>query len=148
MITRCKIQQRIKDIGTTQRNVSKEIDVSEQSLSNFLKGIRAFPYKKYVRLLEAIGFTIGIDGCIGKYPALDMPTIIRERIVENDIKIKDIASTSNVNSSSLSSFLTKKRGLSVTAIERVADNLGLDYVCYGLPFNENINKELHDGIEN
>lgn len=140
MISRCKIQQRIKDIGTTQRNVSKEIEVSEQSLCNFLKGVRSFPYLKYVKLLEVIGFTIGIDGGLGKYPAADIPVIIRERIAENDIKIKDIANTSNVNSSSLSSFLTKKRGLSVLAIERIVDCLGLDYVCYGIPFTENTNK--------
>lgn len=85
---------------------------------------------------------------MGKYPAVDIPIIIRERIIENDVKIKDIANTSNVNSSSLSSFLTKKRGLSVTSIERVAESLGLDYVCYGIPFTENINKEIYNGIEN
>lgn len=139
MITRSNIQQRIQDIGTTQRKVCKEIKVSEQSLCNFLKGARSFPYQKYVKLLEAIGFSIGRGDAIGQHPATDIPRIIRDSITESSIKIKDIAQNSNVNSTSLSSFLTKKRGISVPALERILDCLGLDYVCFGIPFTENPN---------
>ena len=56
------IQQRIRDLGLTQRAVSHAMGVTDQSLSNFLNGSRTYSYLAYVKLLKVLGLTLGHEG--------------------------------------------------------------------------------------
>lgn len=133
-MSRKYIQNRIRDLGFTQRSVSMTIGVSEQSLSNFINGSRSYSYRMYISLLMALGLTVDnpIDS-IGKRPATALRETIREAIEARDMSIRKLAELCKVNSTSISSYLTGKRSISVVALERIIDGLKLGFVSYGIP---------------
>lgn len=133
-MSRKYIQNRIRDLGFTQRSVSMTIGVSEQSLSNFINGSRSYSYRMYISLLMALALTVDnpIES-IGKRPATALRETIREAIEARDMSIRKLAGLCKVNSTSLSSYLTGKRSISVTALERVIAGLNLGFVSYGIP---------------
>ena len=88
----------------------------------------------YVNLLMALALTVDnpIEN-IGKRPATALRETIREAIEARDMSIRKLAGHCKVNSSSLSSYLTGKRSISVIALERIIDTLNLGFVSCGIP---------------
>lgn len=128
------IRQRIQDLGTTQRAVCKSVAVSEQSLSNFLNGSRTYSYALYAKTLNALGLTLGHqEDSIGTAPATSIHEIIKDEIDTRNMTLKALSNKCGVNRSSLSSFLSGRRGINVAAIERIIQELGLTFVSYGQP---------------
>lgn len=133
-MSRKYIQNRIRDLGFTQRSVSMTLGVSEQSLSNFINGSRSYSYRIYIRLLMALALTVDNPvESIGKRPATALRETIREAIEARDMSIRKLAELCEVNSTSLSSYLTGKRSISVIALEHIIDGLNLGFVSYGIP---------------
>lgn len=133
-MSRKYIQHRIRDLGFTQRSVSMTLGVSEQSLSNFINGSRSYSYRIYIRLLMALALTVDNPvESIGKRPATALRETIREAIEARDMSICKLAELCEVNSTSLSSYLTGKRSISVIALEHIIDGLNLGFVSYGIP---------------
>lgn len=134
MNCRESIQQRIRDLGLTQRAVCQAMGVTDQSLSNFLNGSRTYSYLAYVKLLSVLGLTLGHEeDNIGSGPALSVHRIIKAEIEKRGQSISEIAKRCNVRSSTLSSFLTGRRGIRVASLERIITELGLTYVSFGEP---------------
>lgn len=128
------IQQRIRDLGLTQRAVSLAIGVTDQSLSNFLNGSRTYSYLAYVRLLRVLGLTLGYEeDNIGTSPSLSLRHIIKAEIEKRGLPLSEIAKCCDIRNSTLSSFLTGRRGIRVTSLERIITELGLTYVSFGEP---------------
>lgn len=133
-MSRKYIQNRIRDLGFTQRSVSMTLGVSEQSLSNFINGSRSYSYRLYIRLLMALALTVyNPVESIGKRPATALRETIREAIEARDMSIRKLSELCEVNSTSLSSYLTGKRSISVIALEHIIDGLNLGFVSYGIP---------------
>lgn len=133
-MSRKYIQNRIRDLGFTQRSVSMTLGVSEQSLSNFINGSRSYSYRLYIRLLMALALTVDNPvESIGKRPATALRETIREAIEARDMSIRKLSELCEVNSTSLSSYLTGKRSISVIALEHIIDGLNLGFVSYGIP---------------
>ncbi len=133
-MSRKYIQNRIRNLGLTQRSVSMTIGVSEQSLSNFINGSRSYSYRMYISLLMALALTVDnpIES-IGKRPATALRETLREAIEVRDMSIRKLAELCKVNSTSLSSYLTGNRSISVIALERIIDGLNLGFVSCGIP---------------
>lgn len=128
------IQQRIRDLGLTQRAVSHAMGVTDQSLSNFLNGSRTYSYLAYVKLLKVLGITLGHEGDnIGTAPALSVRRIIKAEIEKRGQPLSEIAKRCDVRGSTLSSFLTGRRGIRINSLERIITELGLTYVSFGEP---------------
>ena len=126
------IQQRIRDLGLTQRAVSQAMGVTDQSLSNFLNGSRTYSYLAYV--LRVLGLTLGHEGDnVGAAPALSVRRIIKAEIEKRGQPLSEIAKRCDVRGSTLSSFLTGRRGIRVASLERIITELGLTFVSYGEP---------------
>lgn len=70
---------------------------------------------------------------IGKRPATALRETIREAIEARGMSIRKLAELCEVNSTSLSSYLTGKRSISVIALEHIIDGLNLGFVSYGIP---------------
>lgn len=108
--------------------------VTEQSLSNFLNGKRSYSYLAFVKLLRVLGLTLGKkDDNIGSEPVISIRLVIKDEIARKGRPIYEIAKCCNVNNSSLSSFLTGRRGINITALERIISELELTFVSYGEP---------------
>lgn len=127
------IQQRIRDLGLTQRAVSQAMGVTDQSLSNFLNGSRTYSYLAYVKLLKVLGLTLGHEeDNVGTWP-LSVRRIIKVEIEKREQPLSEIAKRCDVRGSTLSSFLTGNRGIRVASLERIITELGLTFVSYGEP---------------
>lgn len=131
---RDSIRQRMIDLDVTQREVCKFINVREQHLSNFLCGIRTFPFEDLVRIFHALGLTLGEpDKSVGEHSPENMHRAIHKAMEKRDIQRKELSRISGVNASVISSFLCKKRPISLSSLERLIKSLDLTVVCYGTP---------------
>ena len=127
------IQQRIRDLGLTQRAVSQAMGVTDQSLSNFLNGSRTYSYLAYVKLLKVLGLTLGHEDEIASQWSLSVRRTIKAEIEKRGQPLSEIAKRCDVRGSTLSSFLTGRRGIRVASLERIITELGLTFVSYGEP---------------
>ncbi len=128
------LKQRIHDLGLTQKAVSRAMGVTDQSLSNFLNGSRTYSYLVYVKLLKVLGLTLGHEeDNVGSGPALSVRRIIKAEIEKRGQPLSEIAKRCDVRGSTLSSFLTGRRGIRVASLERVITELRLTYVSFGEP---------------
>lgn len=128
------LKERIRDLDLTQKQVSKAMGEYEQNLSSFITGLRSYPYNKFIDLLTLLGLSIGLKcGYVGNYPPEEIKAALRDAIESSGALRRDVAAKSGINESTLSSFLTGKRQISVATLEKLMQTLGLGLVCYGEP---------------
>lgn len=128
------IKERILALGLTQKQVSKAMGVYEQNLSSFMTGLRSYPYDKFIDLITLLGLSVGLKcGYVGVYPPDEIRVAVRDAIESSGLMRRKVAEKSGINESTLSSYLTGKRPISVSILEKLMSALDLGFVCYGEP---------------
>lgn len=128
------IKERIKNLDLTQKQVSKAMGVYEQNLSSFITGLRSYPYGKFIDLITTLGLSVGLKrGYVGVYPPEEIKEAVRDAIESSGLMRRKVADKSGINESTLSSYLTGKRQISVATLEKLMSALDLGLVCYGEP---------------
>lgn len=128
------IKERIRALDLTQKQVSKAMGEYEQNLSSFITGLRSYPYGKFIDLLTLLGLSVGLKcGYVGEYPPDEIKEAVRDAMESSGLMRRRVAERSGINESTLSSYLTGKRQISVATLEKLMSALDLGLVCYGEP---------------
>lgn len=129
-----KIKERLKDLGITQRKLSRELGECEQNVSQFLTGVRGCNYVTFISMLVTLGMSVDDSKLlVGRYPPSDIRYAVSDALRHQSITRKDIADKAGINSCSLSSFLSGKRYINVDSLDKLLQSLDLTLVCYGEP---------------
>lgn len=126
-----KIAIRIIRLGVKQNDICKKIGLTAANFSSYLQGGRTIPYEKMLAAMECLGLSVGKgDAKTATLPIKDLHMIISGEMQNCGIKAKDLAERSEINSSSLSSYLTGKRGIPCQNLENIMDILNLKILPY------------------
>lgn len=52
---RKRIEAKMLEVGISQRQLAKDINIAQSSLNDFLRGRRAIPFKKLEAIFERLG---------------------------------------------------------------------------------------------
>lgn len=113
------IKDRIQKLGLTQKKVCDDLGLIAQNFNGYLKGSRAIPFETLSSLMTYL--RLGLFEPVSKtYTAMkNAQFIIKDKVDNEKLKLKDIAAKACVDQSTISSFLNGHRDISAKSFESI-----------------------------
>lgn len=130
MIRESVIQQ-IRAKGIKQVDLCRTLGFQVANLNAFLHGKRGMPFKDLCLLMQHIGVSFGMrDRSETSFPPNAVHKLAASVVESKNIKTGDLARISKVSASSVSSFLTGERPLSINNLEIICRYLNIGITQY------------------
>lgn len=120
------IYQRMLKLGLTQKKICDDLGLCPQNFNGFIRGTRPIPYKDLVATLEYL--RLGVGFAEFQYTSVAphaIHLVVKERMNALNLKAKDLAALTGVNLSSISSFISGKRNISIKNLETIMSRIRL-----------------------